>query len=170
MNSNLKKQYLSSAICSAKNLMRIELIVLPLLFLHDPLNSCYAEVCVRIVNMIDQNHDITLRDLGDDVEKMDTVLDDTAMIQWKTSEYWFCLDSGVQKITAKCFVTNQTALDLLGLDWFEKLEQPKQITHFFDEKSPVTQVTESRASLKQAKKRNENHKKNFCEPVNKTDM
>lgn len=36
--------------------------------------------------MIDQNHDITLRDLGDEYQRMDSVLDATAMIQQNTGE------------------------------------------------------------------------------------
>ncbi|KAM3187076.1 hypothetical protein ACTXT7_003041 [Hymenolepis weldensis] len=39
-----------------------------------------------MLNMIDQNHNITLRDLGDEYQRMDIVLDDTTMIQQNIDE------------------------------------------------------------------------------------
>ncbi|KAM3170970.1 hypothetical protein ACTXT7_017552 [Hymenolepis weldensis] len=52
-----------------------------LFFLRGQWHSCYADVRVRILKIIEQNHDISLLDFGDERRRMDTVLDDTAMIE-----------------------------------------------------------------------------------------
>ncbi|VUZ45868.1 unnamed protein product [Hymenolepis diminuta] len=44
-------------------------------------DSCHADVRVRILKIIEQNHDIILLDFSDEGRRMDTVLDDTAMIE-----------------------------------------------------------------------------------------
>ncbi|KAM3180029.1 hypothetical protein ACTXT7_017104 [Hymenolepis weldensis] len=52
-----------------------------------PRNSYYSDVSIIILNTIEQNRDITLRDSDDKYRRMDTVLDDTPMIQQNADEH-----------------------------------------------------------------------------------
>lgn len=51
-----------------------------LFFLYDLRKSLYAGIHASILYMVEQNHDIILKNLGDKCRRMDTVLNDTVMI------------------------------------------------------------------------------------------
>ncbi|KAM3184669.1 hypothetical protein ACTXT7_007890 [Hymenolepis weldensis] len=125
-------------------------------------DSCYTGVRVRLLNIIEQIHNIILRDLGDERRRMDTIQHDAELGPSRTpanmvvsGELHKCpgrrtgeLDRQVwyddQQITTQCFVTNQPDLDLQGLDWLNELKLLQQNTHFLAEKSSVTQAKKAK--------------------------
>lgn len=68
-----------------------------LLFLCGLRDFCYSDVRLRIFYIIEQNHDKTLQDLGDECRGMDAVLDETAMTHQNEHGYARRIEKTIQK-------------------------------------------------------------------------